>query len=143
MRGEAIEPFIGRNGLPRQRIGAECGPVAFGLVLLVGDGAFDDENERSQLPRGRLMEGLQKIVAVLAGEQRVSEVDFGNPRNAAEDEILEARLSRARQCNRLPIAAEPAVIQSTSISVMGTGRSFYFDLKNPQLVFFLCAASIA
>ena len=49
LRSEAVDPLIGGDGLAGMRIGSETRPVAFLLDLLVGDGAFDDQNERIEL----------------------------------------------------------------------------------------------
>ena len=50
MRREPVDPLAGGDGLTGCRVGAERGPIAFALIVFVGNGAFDDENERLTPP---------------------------------------------------------------------------------------------
>ena len=43
--GEAVDPLAGGDRLAGLRVGAQGGPVAFALDLLVGDRALDDQDE--------------------------------------------------------------------------------------------------
>ncbi len=43
---QPVDPFAGRDGLPGLRVSAERSPVSLALVLLVGNGAFDHQDER-------------------------------------------------------------------------------------------------
>ena len=60
---QPVDPVEVGDRLAGRRIGAEGGPVALVLVLFVRDRAFDDQQERPQLP-GRGVPGFEKIVAV-------------------------------------------------------------------------------
>ena len=64
-RSEPVDPMASGDRLAGSRIGPETGPIALGLVVLVGDRAFDHQDERAQLSGGGLVEGLQKVVADL------------------------------------------------------------------------------
>ncbi len=50
-------------GWPVSRIGAEAGPIALGLVVFVGNRAFDHQDEGGQVAGGGLVEGFQELVA--------------------------------------------------------------------------------
>ena len=91
-RRQAVDPIAGRNGLPRDGIGAEGGPVAFFLIRFVRDGAFHHQDKWSQLLLRRKTETAQEFVAILHGENGIMEPDFGNPGDGAEQQILDARL---------------------------------------------------
>ena len=39
---QAVDPFTGQDGLAGILVPAKAGPVALALVLLIGDGAFDN-----------------------------------------------------------------------------------------------------
>jgi hypothetical protein len=74
LRRQTIDPFVGRDRLAGPGIRPKRGPVAFFLDLLVGDRAFDDEDERLEFPLFREIPELQKVVSVFIREHRVVQV---------------------------------------------------------------------
>ena len=67
---QPIDPLTGRNRLAGLLVGAHRSPVTFFFIVLVRNRSFDHQNEGSQLAFGGKMKRLQKIVAILKGEER-------------------------------------------------------------------------
>ena len=66
------------------------------MVRFVGDRPFDDKNERVERAFGGTVEIREEVVPDLVGQERIANVHLRDPGDAAEHEILEARLGRGR-----------------------------------------------
>src|SRR5262245_32474133 len=80
---QAIDPVAGRDRLAG-RIEAETRPVAFGLVLLIGNRAFDDEKKWAYQPVGGAVKDVHEIRAVAIGKNGIMQSDAGYAGNGAE-----------------------------------------------------------
>src|SRR5262249_24149689 len=85
---------------------SQGGPVAFLLIVLVGDGAFDDEDEWTELAFRCLVEGRQKRVADLVSEDRVVQSHFRQAGDGAEENILDAGLGRGHDGDRVAVTTQ-------------------------------------
>jgi hypothetical protein len=69
---------------------------------------FDDKYERSEFSCGRVAKEADKFVAVFVGEKGIVKMNLGNPRECAENDVLDARLRSACHRNRVAVASEPS-----------------------------------
>ena len=76
------------------------------LVFLVGDRTFHHQNERSELSFRGLMKMAHEFFAVVVGQKRIVQMNFGNPGNAAEKNVLDARLRGRGHRDGVSVAAE-------------------------------------
>ena len=114
LRGQAVEPLARGHRLVGVGVVAEPAPVALALDRLVGDRALDDEHERLQLAAVGLEEPLDEVVgaadrAALEVDQRPVDGDLRQARAAPEGDLLDARLRRRRQRDRVAVAAQAGV----------------------------------
>ena len=111
---QPVEPLAGRHRLVGLGVVAEPAPVALAFDGLVGDRALDDEHERLELTPVGLEEPLDEVVGAahrtaLEVDERPVHRDLGQARQGAQGDLLDARLGRGRQRDRVPVAAEPGV----------------------------------
>ena len=105
-RRQPINPVAGENWLAGFLVRAKRRPVAFALVFLVGDGAFDYQNKRRQLAFGRLMKHLHELFAVFVSKKWIMQFDLGNKRERPEHKLFETRLRRRGHGDRVTVAAK-------------------------------------
>jgi hypothetical protein len=103
---QAVDPGAGRDRLTGLRIEAEAGPAPLAGERLVGDGSFDDEDERIDLPVGGAAQDRQELVAVLVGEHGVVQEDPRHAGQRAQDQILDTGLGGGGHRDGIAIAAE-------------------------------------
>ena len=60
---------------------------------------------------------LHELVADFVGEDRIVQMHFRQPGNSAHHHVLDAGQSRRGDGNRIPVATQPVVIQTTWISL--------------------------
>ena len=104
---QPVDPVAGGDRLAGLLVGAERGPVALFLDLLVGDRAFDDQDERVEPALLGLVPELHELVAVLVGEHGVVQVDLGQPGNRPQDDVFDAGLRGGGDRDRVAVAAQP------------------------------------
>lgn len=92
--GQAINPFVGGDGLLGDGVGAERGPVTFLLDVFVRDRSFNDEHERFEPAFLGVVEKLHEVIADFISQHRIVQMDFWQTRNGAEQNIFDAWLSR-------------------------------------------------
>jgi hypothetical protein len=114
LRGQTVQPLVGRHRLTGRRVVAEPAPVALGLDRLVRDGALHHQHERFELAAVGLVPPLDEGVGALLGaalevDQRPVHRDLGQARQGAEHDLLDAGLGRGGQRHRVPVAAEASV----------------------------------
>ncbi len=107
-RREPVDPRAGGDRLARVRVDAHRRPVAIAADLLVGDRALEHEDERLEPAGGRVEPRAHELLPGLVGEQRVVDDHRRRAREAAPDQVLEARVARRRHRDRVAVAAEPA-----------------------------------
>ncbi len=115
---QPIDPCTCGDRLSGGLVRAQRGPIAFLLVALVGNGAFDHQDERSKLAVRGPMEGLQEFVAIVLRQERVMEVDLRDPGNPPNTISSMLGCMAAVMAIVSPSQPRPAVIQSTSICWM-------------------------
>ena len=103
---QAIDPLAGGDRLAGLRIGAERGPVAFLLDLLVGNRALDDQHEGIELALLGLVPEFQEVVAVLVGEDRIVQMDLRQAGDCAQQNVFDAGLSGRGNGDRVSITAQ-------------------------------------
>ena len=101
-----IDPVAGGDRLAGARIGAEAGPVALGLVVFVGNRAFDHQDERRQVSGGGLVEGLQELVADFVREDRMVQPHLGHAGDRPAEDVFEAGLRGGRDGDRIAVASQ-------------------------------------
>ena len=104
---QAVNPFTGGDGLAGLVIGTKRSPITFGLVILVGYGPFDDENERVELSFGGEMEILHELIAVFVGEERIMELYPRKAGEGAKHKVFDTGLGGAGHCDRIAITSQP------------------------------------
>src|SRR6185295_11071271 len=80
-RRKAVDPLADGYRLIGIFVGAESRPVTFGLVFLVRNRAFGDQQEGIDLASGRAMKDLQEIISDFVVEERIVKVDSWDSRN--------------------------------------------------------------
>src|SRR6516225_5289747 len=104
---QSIDPVAGQDWLAGFFAGAEGGPISFRLVVLVRNRAFHDKYERIEFSCGCVAEELHELVAVFVGEKGIMKMNLGNPGECAENDVLDARLTRAGHSDGVAVASEP------------------------------------
>ena len=104
---EPIDPLVGGDRLAGLGIGAHRGPVAFFLNLLVGHGAFEDQDERVEFSRRRLIPIFHEVVADFISEDRVMEVHLWQAGNGAHHDVLDAGQGSRGDRDGIAVAAKP------------------------------------
>ena len=89
---QTVDPVAGQDGLARLLVRAPRCPVAFLLIVFVGNRSFDDQDEGPELAFRSQVKRLQKLVAVLDGKEGIMEVDLGNPWQRAHHNVFDAGL---------------------------------------------------
>ena len=127
-------------GCPVAGIVTEAAPVALVLDLLVGDRAFDDEDERFQLAAVGFAEPLEEVVlaagrATLEVDQRPMHRDLRKSGERTECDLLDARLGRGSQRDGVPVATEAGVdpqdVDERFFCLYGGGRRHRCHLSRP------------
>src|SRR3954452_1221144 len=133
LRGEPVEPPVQREGLARRLVVAERGPVALAVDVLVGDRALDDEHERRvELAARRLAERREELLAAERRRQHlVVEMHLRDPRDRAEQDVLDARLARGGDRDRVAVAAHP-LRDPQDVDLLDV-RSYRFSRHGPSL----------
>src|SRR5580704_1745187 len=106
MRRETVDPFTGGDGLAGIAISTERSPVTSLFIVFVGDRAFDDQDEVFDSSSRRVVEGLEKIIAVGLGKKWIVERDFRNPGNLAEDDVFDAGLGGSSHGDGVAVTAQ-------------------------------------
>ena len=114
LRRQPVEPLARRHRLVGVGVVAEAAPVALALDRLVRDRALDDEHERLELAAVGLEEPLDEVVgaadrAALEVDQRPVHRDLREAGQGAERDLLDARLGRRGEGDRVAVAAQPGV----------------------------------
>src|SRR5579885_3069746 len=86
---QPVEPLVKRDRLAGLLVVTDRGPVTFGLYFLVGNGAFDDQDEGIEPALPGVIEILHQLVAVLVGQYSIVQVDLGQSGNGPEDYIFD------------------------------------------------------
>ncbi len=76
------------------------------MIFFVGDGAFDDQHERVEFALLGLVQVLHEVVADLVGEHGIVQMNLGQARDRAQDDVLDAGLRRGGDRNRIAIATQ-------------------------------------
>lgn len=113
---QTVNPLADGDRLSGPGICSEGTPVALGLVGLIRDGTFDDQNERIELAVGSKVERFQKVVADLVCQHRIVKFDCGNPWDSSQHHIFKTGLRSARKAMLSPSQPRPPVIQRICIS---------------------------
>ena len=114
LRSESIQPFGRRDRLAGGRVVAEAAPVTLVLDLLVRDRALDHQDERFEFATIRLAEPLEEVVLTtlwpaLEIDQRPVHSDLREPGQRTKGDLLDARLGRSGQRDRVPVATETGI----------------------------------
>ena len=129
-RRQAVDPVARRDRLPGGRIGPEGGPVALGLVGLVGDRALDHEDERAEGPACPAVEKLDELVADFGGQKRIVQGDARGPGQRAAQQVLDAGLGRAGHRDGVAIAAQTGgEPQDGDLGCRGVGAGWGVPLR--------------
>src|SRR5580658_4192481 len=105
-RRQAIDPITCKDRLKGFLVRAEGCPVTLFLILFIGDGTLNDQDEGRKLAFGREIKRRHELFAIFVGEKRIMKFDLGNPGKRAEDEIFEARLRCRRHGYGVSVTAE-------------------------------------
>src|SRR6516225_3195718 len=143
LRRQPVEPFACRHRLTGLGGVAEAAPVALRLDRLVRDGALDDEDERLEFTAVGLVPPLDEGVGTLFGaafevDQRPVHRYLRQAGQRAQDDLLDARLRRGGECDRVPVAAEAPVHPEDVYNRLlfgvchGTPPFGWLDLLDPQ-----------
>src|SRR5262249_18176941 len=106
LRGQPVDPLTGGDRLSGAPVGAQGGPVALALDRLIGDRALDDEYERIEPALVGLEPVRQEVVTDLVSQHGIVQVDLGQTRDGAQDDILEAWLAGSGSGDRVAIATQ-------------------------------------
>src|SRR4051794_16658651 len=130
---QAVEPPVQRERLARRLVVAERRPVALAVDVLVRDRALDDEHERRvELAARRLAERREELLAAERRRQDlVVEVDLRDAGDRTEEDVLDARLARRRDRDRVAVAAHP--LRDPQDVDLLDGRSLRFSRHDPSL----------
>jgi hypothetical protein len=71
--------------------------------------ALNHQNKKSKLSFRRIPKKLDELVPVFISEERIMDIDFGNPRKSPEDQILDAQMRGRRDGDRVCIAAQSSL----------------------------------
>ena len=107
-RRQQVDPGVGEDRLSGGGIDAHPRPVPFAVDLLVGDRAFEHEDERVEVALRGVCERPQEVGAGLEREHRVVQHHRRHPGQSPAQEILEARAGRRRHRDRVAVAAQAA-----------------------------------
>ena len=105
-RREAINPITRQDRLAGGLIRAESRPISFALVFFVGDRTFHHQDERREFSFRGLMKMAHEFFAVVVSKKRIVQVNFGDPGDATEEDVFNARLSGRGHRDGVSIAAE-------------------------------------
>jgi hypothetical protein len=106
LRGQPVDPVAGQDRLAGRRVSAQAGPVALGLVPLVGDRPLDDEQEQLELPLRRAAQAGEELVAVLVGQDLIVQPEARHAGNRPEHQVFQARLRRGGHGDGVAVAAQ-------------------------------------
>ena len=87
-------------------VGAQGRPVARDFIALVGNRAFDDQEEGLKLSFRRPVPVLEEVVADFISQHRVVQADARKARQSALEQILKARLAGGCDGDGVAITAQ-------------------------------------
>ena len=103
---QAVDPFAGGDRLAGLGVGAQRGPVAFLLDLLVGDGPSTTSTKGSSFPSSASIAILHEVVADFISQHGIVQMNLGQAGNRAQQNVFDAGLGGGGDRDRIAVAAQ-------------------------------------
>jgi len=87
-------------------VGSERRPVTFLFNVFVGNGTLDHQYERIDLAALGHVPVFHEVVADFGGEDGIVQMNFRQPGDRAEEDVLNARLRGGGNRYRIPVATQ-------------------------------------